>query len=124
MRAGRSCRIQITFTVILCLLFQQVAVAAYLCPAEPAPVLVAMAHCASMDMQPDRSNPALCAQHCAPDVSLPADHAVPSVPPLALPPLHFALVLMPPADHAPEHREVPIVRSDPPPWVRFCSLLI
>lgn len=111
--------------VVLCLLFQQVAVAAYLCPLEqPAPA-PAMSGCAGMGMEThlDPGNPALCAKHCVPDVPLATDAATPSVPPLAMAPAPFAPVLAPPV-RGTRCDDVPISRSDPPPRVRFCSLLI
>lgn len=114
-----------TLTVILCLLFQQVAVAAYLCPLEqpsPAPIM-ADCHDMGMEQQRDPQNPALCAKHCTPDIPLATDAVTPSVPPLALPPVAFTLVTMPPM-HSAWPEDVSIARSDPPPRVRFCSLLI
>lgn len=123
----RNChRFRIIFVVILCLLFQQVATAAYACtltrmPVEP----VAMAQdCAEMGMQQAQSLPALCQKHCVPDLSITADHAVPGVPALALPSPAFAVVLSQPVSHAALAVDVPIDRSDPPPRLRYCSLLI
>lgn len=112
--------------MIFCLLFQQAALAAYLCPVEQMPAeRSAMAeHCAEMGMKQARDNPALCEKHCAPDVLVAADHASPTVPALALaPPIH-ALVLAQPLSHIAVQAEVPIAPSDPPPRLRFCSLLI
>jgi hypothetical protein len=113
--------------LIASLLFQQVAVAAFACartavpPPLPPP---GMEHCAQMDMAPAQVQaPALCEEHCAPDRSVPSDTAAPGVPALALPPA-FALVLDVPASHVAQQVEVPIARSDPPPRLRYCSLLI
>jgi hypothetical protein len=112
--------------LIASLLFQQVAVAAYAC-AHPvaAPAMPAgMEHCARMDAAPApvASSP-LCEKHCTPDQSLLTDTAVPGVPTLALPPA-YSLVLVEPVSHVAQQVEVPIVRSDPPPRLRYCSLLI
>jgi len=119
-------RLRIALVVILCLLFQQVALAAYACPMEQAPPkMTAMAeHCAEMGMQPDQDNPTLCAKHCAPDFSTLTDHAKVSVPALMLPPVAFAPLLATPVTYVAMQAEIPIARSDPPPRLRFCSLLI
>jgi hypothetical protein len=113
--------------LIVSLLFQQVAVAALACartPAPPPPMPAGMEHCAQMDMAPVHAqSPALCAKHCAPDLSLVTDMAAPGVPTLGLPPA-FSLVLETPASHVAQQVEVPIARSDPPPRLRYCSLLI
>lgn len=126
MRLRARHRLRIALVVILCLLFQQVALAAYACPVEQMPPeMTAMAeHCAEMGMQPDQDNPTLCAQHCSPDLSTLTDHAKVSVPALMLPPVAFAPVLATPVTHVAVQAEIPIARSDPPPRLRFCSLLI
>jgi len=120
-------RLTICLTLIASLLFQQVAVAAFACAKEvgtPPPVR-AMSHCAEMAMAPAQAqSPALCEKHCAPDQSVPADSGVAGVPALALPPLSFALVLDTSVSQSIAATEVPISRSDPPPRLRFCSLLI
>jgi hypothetical protein len=118
-------RLRIAITVIFCLLFQQVAVAAYACPMEQMPPeMTAMAeHCAEMGMQQAEDNPVLCAKHCIPDRSTAADHSKLSVPVLLLPPA-FAPVLMTPLTHVSARAEIPITRSDPPFRLRYCSLLI
>ena len=67
------------------LLFQQVAMAMYVCPIESAgsvqsaPVAAQQAPCHAQD----RSDPARCAQHCHP-VAASADHAAPLLVPTAL----------------------------------------
>jgi hypothetical protein len=113
--------------LIASLLFQQVAVAAMACAkaaAPPPPMPAGMEHCAQMDMTPGQAeSPALCAKHCAPDLSLLTDTAAPGVPAMALPPA-FALVLDVPASQVAQQVAVPIARSDPPPRLRYCSLLI
>ena len=125
MRVRNSHRQRIALVVILCLLFQQLALAAYACPMEQMPAeMSAMAvRCADMGMPRDEDNPALCAKHCAPDVTTAADEARLSVPAL-LPPLAFAPVLATPVAHVAVQAETPIGGSDPPPRLRFCSLLI
>lgn len=126
MRLRARRRLHIALVAILCLLFQQLAVAAYACPLqqappEPAPV---SAHCAGMDMQAAEASPALCGKHCAPDAATPADQAKLSVPALPLPPLMFAPAVASRADRVAACATVPLERSDPPPRLRFCSLLI
>ena len=120
-------RLRLSLLVLASLLFQQVAMAAYACElvdAAPPPMPVGMEHCAQMDMAPPQAeSPALCEKHCAPDLSLLTDATPPSVPTLALPP-SFALVLHAPARDAAQYVDVPISRSDPPPRLRYCSLLI
>lgn len=119
-------RIRLGLFVAGCLLFQQVAVAAYACDlaeAPPAPQ-ASMEHCAEMGMGPSVPEaPALCEEHCAPELSLLTDAATPGVPALALPPA-FAIVSDPPAAQVASHRDVAISRSDPPPRLRYCTLLI
>jgi hypothetical protein len=89
------------------------------------PETTAMAeHCAQMGMQQVEDNPALCAKHCTPDLSTAAVHAQMSVPALMLPPPVFAPVLATPVTRVTVQAEIPVVRSDPPSRLRFCSLLI
>lgn len=119
-------RLQIAVLVIVCLLFQQAALATYLCPMEqmPAEAVVMAEHCAEMGMAQKQDNPTLCRKHCSPDQSVVADAVKLSVPPLALPPVTLVQVLVQPVSHTALQAEVPIARSDPPPRLRFCSLLI
>lgn len=124
-RRGRH-RLRIALGILLCLLFQQVAIAAYACttpdmPPEP----VAMAgDCAEMGMEVAEEAPAVCAEHCSPDFALTPDSGVPQVPPMALPPVQFDEVALPPLEQLALRQDVPVDRSDPPPRLRYCSLLI
>ena len=119
-------RLRIALAVTLCLLFQQVAVAAYACtqpdmPPEP----VAMAdECAEMGMDVAEAAPAICTEHCTPDAALVPDGSAAHVPLLALPPQRFPEAALPPAALVALDRDVPVDRSDPPPRLRYCSLLI
>lgn len=121
-------RLQIAVLVVICLLFQQAALAAYLCPMKqmPAETTAAMAECAEMGMtrQHDEDNPLLCQKHCNPDYTVTTDAAKLAIPPLALPPIFLAPALVQPISHVAIQTDVPIARSDPPPRLRFCSLLI
>ena len=119
-------RLQIAVVAIVCLLFQQAALAAYLCPMEQMPVetTAKAEHCARMGMAQQQDNPALCQKHCNPDHSFAPDTVKLSVPPLALPALILAPVYVQPVSHVAIQTDVAIARSDPPPRLRFCSLLI
>ncbi|QNP40764.1 hypothetical protein [Lysobacter solisilvae (ex Woo and Kim 2020)] len=119
-------RLRIAFLVIACLLFQQTALAAYLCPMEqmPAETKAMTGHCAEMGMAQTQDNPALCEKHCSPDHSVAADAVKLTVPPLALPPPMLALIEVQPSWQGAIQSDVPVARSDPPPRLRFCSLLI
>ena len=111
---------------LLALVFQQLALAAYACPINEAPSEPqrVMADCEGMEM-PDPQAPALCDQHCQRDHIANPDSKTPQVPPLALPPLHFALAAaLLPTVQAQHYEDIPICRSDPPPAQRFCSLQI
>ena len=123
---SRRARLRFAWLALLALLFQQVALATYVCPisensAEPS---MAMAGCETMRM-PDQESPALCDQHCQRDRITSPDFKSPQVPPLALPSLQFALIdtLLPPVQ-AQHYEDVPTCRSDPPTTQRFCSLQI
>ena len=123
----RRHRFRIVLAVILCLLFQQVAMAAYVCSAERVPVqAAAMANdCAGMRTAHTRDNPVLCEKHCMPDKTLLTDHAAPVVPSLALPPTLYATAISHSGSGvALVPTRVPVDASDPPPRLRFCSLLI
>lgn len=115
-------RFRIAATLIACLCFQQAAVAAYNCSME-APVPQAGAHCADMAMEAQPA-PALCEKHCAPDATLLAEAAAHQVPALPPAPLSFAPMQALPSSQLSYRREMPISGSDPPPRLRYCSLLI
>jgi hypothetical protein len=120
-------RVRLSLLVLASLLFQHVALAAYVCapaPVTPPSMPAGMEHCAAMAAAPVATPPpALCEKHCAPDQTLVSDSAALHVPALAAAPI-FLLVLDEPGAHALQRPEVPIARSDPPPRLRYCSLLI
>ena len=62
-------RLKVALLVILCLLFQQAALAAYLCPIDQvhATPAVMAANCAEMDMTQAPDHTVLCDKHCNPD---------------------------------------------------------
>ena len=120
-------RFRLSLLVLASLLFQLVAVSANACElvrASPPPMPAGMEHCTQTDMAPVQAQtPALCEKHCTPDLTLLTDTAALSVPAMALPPA-FDIVLHAPAMDVAQYDEVPIRRSDPPPRLRYCSLLI
>jgi hypothetical protein len=61
MKLSRRSRLVTAFVTLCCLLFTQLAVAAYACPAlDAAPAAAMAAPCPNMDMQ----QPGLCKAHC------------------------------------------------------------
>jgi hypothetical protein len=125
LRARRQ-RLRFAWLALLALLFQQVALAAYACPATEMPPqpLATIVGCDGMERS-DPEVPVLCDQHCQRDHLTTPDLRLAQVPPLALPPPYFDLAasLLPPAP-AQHYEDVPTCRSDPPPAQRFCSLQI
>lgn len=119
-------RFRIAVAVLLCLLFQQAAMVAYACPLqEMPPDLAVMAeHCAEMGMQRAQDNPVLCEKHCDPDTLVSADQAKLSVPALPSSAQPLTPALLTPAVHVEPYRVAAVARSQPPPRLRFCSLLI
>src|SRR5690606_37503053 len=92
----------IVLTGLLCLLFQQVAVAAYRCRIDLAPVTATSVMPGCHDMTPAPTDaPALCAKHCHPDQTRTADPGKLSVPAVALPPMRPSLVAWHAATAAP-----------------------
>lgn len=93
LRPSRRIRLRIALLAILSLLFQQVALASYLCsPADiPAGNAAMGTHCDGMAMvdgvNPAKAAPALCTHHCAQQTPTAQDARLPSVPPLLLPAL-------------------------------------
>ena len=117
--------------VMFCLLFQQLAMAAYACTV-PSTGTVMTGACADMAMAssthhatPTHAADPRCAEHCADHTSATPDARVPMVPPLLLPadwPVLTATLMDRPARVA--LPDPSLLRPDPPPSLRFCSLLI
>lgn len=130
---SRRRRVLWTGMVLFCLLFQQLAMAAYVCTLPTTPSDIVMTgDCAGMGMVsaakalPQHQNlDARCAGHCAGNATSAHDVRLPAVPPLLLPtasPMSLGTIV-----HAPDQAPLPDValhRPDPPPALRFCSLLI
>ncbi len=112
--------------VVFCLLFQQAALAVYFCPTgqPPAEAEAMVEECAKKGMEQAQGHPSLCHKHCNPDRSTAPDIVKLSVPPLALPAPAMPLLMAQPVSHAAVPAEVPMTGLDPPPRLRFCSLLI
>ncbi|WP_149193607.1 hypothetical protein [Luteimonas suaedae] len=119
-------RLRIALVVVFCLLFQQAALAVYFCPTgqPPAEAEAMVEECAKKGMEQAQGHPSLCHKHCNPDRSTAPDIVKLSVPPLALPAPAMPLLMAQPVSHAAVPAEVPMTGLDPPPRLRFCSLLI
>ncbi len=101
--------------------------AGYACSAErvPAQATTMLNGCGGMDAVHAQDNPVLCEKHCTPDRPLLTDHAAPVVPSLALAPPVFDVVLSQSGGGvALLATNILVDASDPPPRLRFCSLLI
>lgn len=110
--------------LLLALLCQHAAIAAYACPVDrtPANLVEAMPDCSGMA---EADPAALCEKHCNPDESTFAGPHAGNVPAGVLPPLRFDVARTLPGGPGPRlYESVPTTRSDPPPTLRFCSLLI
>lgn len=112
--------------LIACLLFQQVAMAAYACTMTQMPTAPGtMAQdCAAMASELAQRSDPVCQKHCTPDPTTASTQGAPSVPALALPPVLYELTLFEGRDQSAFASDVVFARSDPPPRVRYCRLLI
>lgn len=107
MKLRRQSGLRIALAAVFCLLFQQLALAAYDCPGagsdDPA---------------------ALCASHCAPDSPVSTDPGK-SPAPAAVQAFRASFpVADTPVFQVATHFELPGSAADPPPRLRYCSLLI
>lgn len=117
--------------MLFCLLFQQMVMAAYVCNLPNTPIRAAaiVSDCSAMQMSGAQlGHPAdpRCTEHCAQHVPSPSDARAPTVPPLLLPAAFAGLtpgLLQSPAQRA-DLPDPAVHRPDPPPTLRFCSLLI
>lgn len=131
---SRRRRVLWTGIVLFCLLFQQLAMAAYVCTLPTAPTDIVMTgDCAGMDMSsaaetptsPHTSTDPRCAEHCAGTTVSVHEASLPTVPPLLL--ASASPTLLGTVAQASDQVALPntaLHRSDPPPTLRFCSLLI
>lgn len=124
----RRNRLRLTLLMVLSLLAQQVAFAAYACPAADVPVADAAmtTHCQGMSTSQLEQAPALCASHCAQQASATQVERLQNVPPslmLALPPSLPTLAALPVLRmRLPNVTAVPFGGIDP--TLRFRVLLI
>ena len=131
---SRRRRVLWTGVVLFCLLFQQLAMAAYVCTLPTVPTNVVMTgDCAAMDRSSKATPPTShqlgadprCVEHCAGNAASVHDASLPTVPPLLL--ASISPTLLGTIAHAPDQVALPdtaLHRPDPPPTLRFCSLLI
>jgi hypothetical protein len=92
LKLSRRKRLRIALLAVFCLLFQQLAVASYVCSVELSQATV-LSDCGSGDHNgPDATYP-LCQKHCDPDTSTQAEARSVNVPELGLPPVHFLPVV-------------------------------
>jgi hypothetical protein len=131
---SRRRRVLWTGVVLFCLMFQQLAMAAYACTLPTAPTNVVMTgDCAAMGMSSKAKSPTShhmstdprCAEHCAGNTVLSHNANLPTVPPLLL--ASVSPTLLGTIAQAPDQVALPnmaLHRPDPPPTLRFCSLLI
>lgn len=132
-RMHRTTRRRLIWLVTLLMLWQQTALAAYVCPTVPeaTPVAALMNSMPGMDdgcaqMQGTSASP-LCQKHCLPDRVTQVDTRTASVPLstlMAIPPLLMSVAVVAlPSDRS--IRRIDELRAPPPPPILlFCSLLI
>ena len=128
LRPTRRIRLRLVLLAVLSLLFQQVALASYACSTVDMPVSnVGMTtHCDGMPMTHGQQNQALCPAHCAHQALTTQDAHAPTVPPLLLPallPAPIVLTTLPTAYTAHDHAAAWRL-SGIPPALRFRVLLI
>lgn len=119
------------WAVLFCLLFQQLAMASYVCTPPTIPAHAALTgECAAMRTGSKVSSAHVhatsdprCDEHCSNNVTSSQDAHALTVPPVLLPSQSPVLL----GTSAPALRALPSIskyRSDPPPMLRFCTLLI
>lgn len=129
LRPARRIRLRIALLAIVALLFQQTALASYVCslPDMPAGNTAMADHCDGMPMAQAKHDPGLCVWHCAQSPVSAQTPNVPQVPPLALAavlPIAPQAVLALPTAIAGQARD-PVPRSrGRPPELRSTILLI
>lgn len=129
MKPTRRTRLRLALLVVLALLFQQTALAAYVCSSADMPAHdTAMAvHCEGMPMTQTGQLPALCPAHCSQQPMTTPDLHAPVVPPLlmpALPPTSALTLTALPAASTQHARAAAWRLSGIPPTLQFRVLLI
>ena len=112
--------------LVASLLYQQFAMAAYVCTMSGIATTAAVTaeDCPAMASNHSHVPDAVCQKHCSPDPTSPTTQAVPTVPALGLPQVSFILMTSGLLGHAEFLSDVAVARSHPPPRVRYCCLLI
>ena len=128
LRPTRRTRLRLTLLAVLALLFQQVALASYVCASADVPAgnAAMSAHCAGMPMAQQKQPPSLCTQHCVQQTPTTQDARVPTVPALVLPallPAPVAMTIHSPSAFRRRSDAGPPLRGIPPA-LRFRVLLI
>jgi len=127
---SRRRRVLWTGIVLFCLLFQHIAMAAYVCTLPTSPTATVMTgDCAGMGMSTKatahQSADPRCTEHCSDLTTASPDARVPMVPPLLL---SSASPLLLDTITSQRHQvtlpDPAQCRPEPPPMLRFCSLLI
>lgn len=139
-RSRRQRYVIVLLTV--CLLLQQLVMSALACtmPLAPGgsasikqPMSMSMAMPAGMTadcpaaMASDQAAHAtgpLCEKHCAPDATSASTPCIPALSALALPPVMYAVALSQGPAPSATWSDAVFARSDPPPRLRYCRLLI
>lgn len=132
-RMHRTTRRRLIWLVTLLMLWQQTALAAYVCPTVPeaAPAAALMTSMPGMDggcakNQDAPANP-LCQKHCAPDHATQVEAHTAAVP-LSVLPAMPPMLMTPAVVALPSNRALQRVghlrAPPPPPMLLFCSLLI
>ncbi len=126
---GRSpMRRRVALAAMAGLLFQQIALAAYSCPADPAAGsarVATSAHCEGDSAHMATDNPALCAGHCAAHTPAPSDASLTAAAAVWAPAPTF-ISIAPAREPARSAHLSRLTASVPdlPPRLRYCSLLI
>lgn len=132
LRMTRRARLRFTLLAILALLCQQVAFAAYVCPATamPATDTAMSVDCNAMPMAPPTPDTQTatrkCVLHCAQQATVTNNIQLPSVPPLLLPAVLSTplVVAMLPAARTAHVRDATQRTPGLPPSLRYRVLLI
>lgn len=132
-RMHRTTRRRLIWLVTLLMLWQQTALAAYVCPtvSEATPAAALMASMPGMDggcaQNPDAPTSPLCQKHCTPEHATQAEAHTAAVPLSVLPALP-SMLMTPSVVALPSNRALQraghLRAPPPPPMLLFCSLLI
>ncbi len=132
-RMHRATRRRLIWLVTLLLLWQQTALAAYVCPTVPeaTPAAALMTSMSGMDggcaQNQDAPASPLCQKHCTPDHATQVEAHTTAVP-LSVLPAMPSMLMAPAVVALPSNRALQraghLRAPPPPPMLLFCSLLI